>query len=271
MIYYPLSTLVSAGIGEILIITTKHEEDQFRRLLGDGTQWGLHLKYAVQAVPEGIAQALQISADFLAGEPVALILGDNVFHGSGVQRHIQDNASPQGGCILAYRVARPSAYGVIEFDTAGRAVSLEEKPTRPASPYAVPGLYLYNSDVVSLARHIRPSARGELEITAVNLEYLRRGELTVTLLDRETTWFDTGTFEDLAQASEFVRVTERRHGIRIGCVEEAAWRAGFIDDSRLRDLAIPLIASGYGEYLLGRLQSTVRRPVSLSRRVDGVA
>jgi glucose-1-phosphate thymidylyltransferase len=250
MIYYPLSTLVMAGIREILIVTTGENEDQFRRLLGDGSQWGLRLHYAPQARPEGIAQALLIGEEFLGEEPVALALGDNILHGAGLGRRLRAHTTGTGAHVFAYPVADPGSYGVITFDSTGRALSIEEKPARPRSRYVVPGLYFYDSAAVKIARHLRPSARGELEITAVNQEYLRRGELRVSVLGRGTAWFDTGTFADLVQAAEYVRVVEERQGHKIGCVEEAAWRAGLIDDARMVALAEPLRASGYGEYLL---------------------
>ncbi|MEU7171999.1 MULTISPECIES: glucose-1-phosphate thymidylyltransferase RfbA [Micromonospora] len=250
MIYYPLSTLVMAGIREILVITTPDDQTQFQRLLEDGSQWGLRIEYAIQPRPEGIAQAFLIADDFLGGHPVALILGDNLFHGAGLGRHLRHNADVIGGRVFGYPVANPQAYGVVELDRAGRVLSIEEKPARPRSRYAVPGLYFYNGDVSKIAEDLRPSARGELEITAVNQEYVRRGTLGVTLLEQGTVWLDTGTFADLVHAAEYVRVIEERQSLKIGCVEEAAWRSGFIDDHRLRDLAGPLRKSGYGDYLL---------------------
>jgi glucose-1-phosphate thymidylyltransferase len=250
MIYYPLSTLVMAGIREILVITTPEDQEQFRRLLGDGGRLGLRIEYAAQPRPEGIAQAFVIGADFIGDQSVALVLGDNIFHGVGLGQQLRESAAVTGGRIFAYPVANPHAYGVVEFDADGTVISIEEKPEKPRSRYVVPGLYFYDSRVVEIARGLRPSGRGELEITAVNAEYLRRGELTVTVLDRGTAWLDTGTFESLVQAAEFVRVIEERQGFKIGCVEEAAWRAGFIDDDRLRALAGPLTKSGYGDYLL---------------------
>jgi len=254
MIYYPLSTLMMAGIDEILIITTPDEQPAFRRLLGDGGEWGLRLSFAAQARPEGIAQAFLIAQEFLAGRSVALILGDNIFHGVGLDARLKHLTQDiDGGLIFAYPVADPTAYGVVEFDDAGRAISIEEKPKHPRSRYAVPGLYFYDSDVVKIAGALKPSARGELEITAVNEEYLRRDRLRVNVLDRGTVWLDTGTFSAMVQAAEYVRVIEERQGLKLGCVEEAAWRAGFIDDDQLRRLAEPLRRSGYGEYLLGLL------------------
>jgi glucose-1-phosphate thymidylyltransferase len=254
MIYYPLATLVMAGIREILVITTPDDQPQFERLLGDGTQFGLHIEYAAQARPEGIAQAFVIGADFIGTDPVALVLGDNIFHGPEFGRQLRASTAVTGGRIFAYPVANPEAYGVVEFDADFKAVSIEEKPEKPRSRYVVPGLYFYDNRVVEIARALRPSARGELEITAVNAEYLRRGELTVTALDRGTAWLDTGTFGSMVQAAEFVRVIEERQGFKIGCVEETCWRAGFIDDDQLRALAEPLTKSGYGDYLLGLLE-----------------
>jgi len=253
MIFYPLTTLVAAGVREILIVTTADEQPLFRRLLGDGGTWGLDLRYAVQDRPRGIAEALLIGADFVRDRDVALILGDNLFHGLDLTLLLPGDGHLTGGRILAYPVSEPSAYGVVEFDHWGRAISIEEKPARPRSRYAVPGLYLYDRDAVGIARSLRPSARGELEITDVNAEYLRRGTLRVTVLGRGTAWLDTGTFGDLVHASEYVRVIEERQGYKVGCLEEAAWRAGLIDADQLRALATPLLASGYGRYLLGLL------------------
>ncbi|MEW1906874.1 glucose-1-phosphate thymidylyltransferase RfbA [Kitasatospora sp. NPDC085895] len=253
MVYYPLSTLVMAGISEILIITTPQDQEQFQRLLGDGSQLGLRLEYAVQERPEGIAQAFVLGADFIGDEPVALILGDNIFHGSGLGTRLAQHTEPAGGRVFAYPVADPRAYGVVEFDGGGQVISIEEKPEHPKSRYAVPGLYFYDNRVVKIAESLEPSARGELEITAVNEVYLRNGELQVTVLDRGTAWLDTGTFVSMVQASEFVRVIEERQGFKIGCIEEAVWRAGLIDSAQLRELAEPLRKSGYGEYLLDLL------------------
>ncbi|MEU8511830.1 glucose-1-phosphate thymidylyltransferase RfbA [Kitasatospora sp. NPDC059722] len=253
MIYYPLSTLVMAGISEILIITTPQDQEQFQRLLGDGSQFGLKLEYAVQEKPEGIAQAFVLGADFIGDEPVALILGDNIFHGSGLGTRLAQRTDPKGGMVFAYPVADPTAYGVVEFDDNGQVISIEEKPDAPKSRYAVPGLYFYDNRVVEISRGLTPSARGELEITAVNEEYLKLGELHVTVLDRGTAWLDTGTFVSMVQASEFVRVIEERQGFKIGCIEEAAWRAGLIDAEQLRELAEPLRKSGYGDYLVALL------------------
>lgn len=270
MIYYPLSTLVMAGIQEILVITAPEDQPQFRRLLGDGSQFGLRLSYAAQPRPEGIAQAFLLGADFIGEGPVALVLGDNLLHGVGLGRQLRDCAAVTGGRIFAYSVADPQAYGVVEFSPDGRVLSIEEKPDRPRSRFAVPGLYFYDNRVVEIARGLRPSARGELEITAVNEAYLRRGELHVTVLDRGAAWLDAGTFTSLVQASEFVRVIEERQGLKIGCVEEAAWRSGLIGDQQLRALAEPLIASGYGEYLLGLLDDA-RRPAGDAWPASSVA
>jgi glucose-1-phosphate thymidylyltransferase len=255
MIYYPLSTLVMAGIREILIITTPEDQDAFQRLLGDGSQFGIHLEYTVQPRPEGLAQAFVLGADFIGSDTVALVLGDNIFHGVGLGRQLRANASIEGGRVFAYQVANPTEYGVVEFDAAGHAVSIEEKPAKPKSRYAVPGLYFYDNSVVEIARNLKPSARGELEITAVNDHYLQAGWLNVTVLDRGTAWLDTGTFVSLVQASEYVRVIEERQGLKIGCVEEVAWRNGFLSDDELRELAQPLLKSGYGRYLLNLLDA----------------
>ncbi|MBM7076352.1 MULTISPECIES: glucose-1-phosphate thymidylyltransferase RfbA [Micromonospora] len=253
MVYYPLSTLVMSGVREILVITTPEDQDQFQRLLGDGSQWGLRLEYVAQARPEGIAQAFVLGADFIGDDSVALVLGDNIFHGVGLGRQLADNGDLVGGRVFAYPVANPQAYGVVDFDADGRVLSIEEKPARPKSRYAVPGLYFYDNRVVEIAGKLTPSARGELEITAVNEAYREAGELSVTVLDRGTAWLDTGTFTSMMQAGEFVRVIEERQGMKIGCVEEVCWRAGLLDDDQLRALAEPLTKSGYGDYLLGLL------------------
>jgi glucose-1-phosphate thymidylyltransferase len=250
MIYYPLSLLMNAGIREILVITTPEDQSGFQRLLGDGTDLGIILTYAVQPRPEGLAQAFVIGADFIGDQPVALVLGDNIFYGTGLGESLRANTHPQGGHVFAYHVANPSEYGVVEFDDNGRVRSIEEKPAKPKSSYAVPGLYFYDNQVVDIAAKITPSARGELEITAVNDEYLRRGELTVTVLERGTAWLDTGTHVSMMQAAEFVQVIEERQGWKIGCIEEIAWRRGYIDDAQLAALAGPLQKSGYGDYLL---------------------
>ncbi|HEV2086758.1 MAG TPA: glucose-1-phosphate thymidylyltransferase RfbA [Cryptosporangiaceae bacterium] len=254
MVYYPLSTLMMAGIREILVITTPDDQPQFQRLLGDGTDLGLELRYTAQPSPDGIAQAFLLGADFIGDEPVALILGDNIFHGAGLGRQLADHTGLVGGRIFAYPVSDPESYGVVEFDAGGTVLSIEEKPEKPRSRYVVPGLYFYDNQVVEITRGLRPSARGELEITAVNQAYLTAGRLQVTVLDRGTAWLDTGTFASLVQAAEFVRVIEERQGMRIGCVEEVAWRQGFIDDLALRRLAEPLFKSGYGQYLLDLLE-----------------
>ncbi len=250
MIYYPLSTLMMAGIREVLVITTPQDRDQFERLLGDGREWGMSLSYATQERPEGLAQAFIIGAGFVGSDSVALILGDNIFFGPGLGTRLAENAGVTGGHIFAYRVAEPTAYGVVEFDDAGRVLSIEEKPAHPRSSYAVPGLYFYDNDVLAIAKGLRPSARGELEITAVNEEYLTRGTLTVSVLPRGTAWFDTGTFDGLIEASQYVHVIEARQGQKIGCVEEVAWRNGWIDADVLRRHAEEQLKSGYGGYLL---------------------
>lgn len=253
MIYYPLTTLMMAGIREILVITRPDDQRQFRHLLGDGSQLGLRLEYAVQEQPEGIAQAFVLGAEFIGDQSVALVLGDNIFHGAGLGTRLRQYNDPAGARIFAYVVADPKAYGVVEFDEAGTAVSIEEKPAHPKSRYAVPGLYFYDNRVLDVAHGLVPSRRGELEITAVNETYLKWGQLRVTTLDRGTAWLDTGTFASLVQASEYVRVVEERQGLKIGCVEEVAWRCGFIGNDQLRDLSRPLLKSGYGRYLLDLL------------------
>ncbi|KRE61252.1 glucose-1-phosphate thymidylyltransferase RfbA [Nostocoides sp. Soil756] len=249
MVYYPLSTLMMAGIREILLITTPEDEGQFRRLLGDGSQWGIELSYAVQPRPEGLAQAFVIGAEFVDSDPVALVLGDNIFYGTGLGTALRRLTDVRGGHIFAYHVSDPTAYGVVEFDDAGSVLSIEEKPERPRSDFAVPGLYFYDNDVLAIAAELRPSPRGELEITAVNDAYLRRGDLSVTVLPRGTAWLDTGTFEGLMDAGQFVHVVEARQGHKIGCVEEIAWRAGWIDDDAMLRLGDALAKSGYGAYL----------------------
>jgi glucose-1-phosphate thymidylyltransferase len=255
MIYYPLSTLVMAGIRDILIITTPEDQAAFQRLLGDGSQFGISLEYTVQERPDGLAQAFVLGADFIGEERVALVLGDNIFHGVGLGRQLRENAEVEGGLVFAYQVADPTAYGVVEFDEDGHAVSIEEKPAKPKSRFAVPGLYFYDNSVVQIARELKPSARGELEITSVIETYLKAGRLTVSVLDRGTAWLDTGTFVSLVQASEYVRVIEERQGLKIGCVEEVAWREGFLSDEQLHELAQPLLKSGYGHYLLNLLEA----------------
>jgi glucose-1-phosphate thymidylyltransferase len=261
MIYYPLSTLMMAGIRQVLVITTPEDRAQFEHLLGDGSELGIEISYAVQPRPEGLAQAFVIGADFIGAESVALVLGDNIFYGAGLGRALGKHRDVRGGRVFAYRVANPTAYGVVEFADDGTVVSIEEKPDRPRSRYAVPGLYFYDNGVVDIAANLKPSDRGELEITGVNAEYLRRGELQVTVLDRGTAWLDTGTFESLMQAASFVQVVEERQGIKVGCIEEIAYREGYIDEDQLRALAEPLLKSGYGEYLLDLLNDPEgRRP-----------
>jgi glucose-1-phosphate thymidylyltransferase len=250
MIYYPLSTLMMAGIREILIITTPIDQEQFRRLLGDGSQFGCRFDYAVQEQPRGLADAFIVGADFIGPDAVAMILGDNIFYGYGLGAQLKEHTQPDGGAVFAYHVADPERYGVVEFDGERRAISIEEKPATPKSNYAVVGLYFYDNDVVEIARNIDPSPRGEIEITDVNRAYLSAGRLKVGVLDRGTAWLDTGTFNSLMQAAEFVRVIEERQGLRIGSPEEIAYREGFIDADQLCALAEPLVKSGYGEYLL---------------------
>jgi glucose-1-phosphate thymidylyltransferase len=253
MIHYPVSTLMAAGLREILIITTAEDQPGFQRLLGDGSDLGVSFSYVVQPRPEGLAQAFLLGAEFLAGDAAALVLGDNIFHGVGLGTRLADLTDPDGGHVFAYRVANPREYGVVEFAPDGTVLSLVEKPEQPRSNYAVPGLYFYSADVVDVAGSIKPSARGELEITAVNEEYLRQGRLKVSVLPRGTAWLDTGSFETLHDAGEYVRVLEKRQGTKVGCIEEIAWRRGWIDDEQLRALAEPLRKSGYGGYLLGLL------------------
>lgn len=249
MVYYPLSTLMMADIREILIITTPEYAAQFEALLGDGSDLGIELTYAQQPSPDGLAQAFLIGEEFIGQDSVALVLGDNIFHGTGLGSALRQYTEIDGGLIFAYQVANPQAYGVVEFDDRGRAVSIEEKPANPKSTFAVPGLYFYDNTVVEVAKSITPSERGELEISSVNEHYLREGRLQVHPLDRGTAWLDTGTFESMMQASEYVRVIEDRQGFKIGCIEEIAWRAGWIDDAQLSALAAPLAKSGYGAYL----------------------
>jgi len=255
MIYYPLSTLLLAGIRDVLVITTQHDAEQFRRLLGDGSQFGISLNYAVQEVPNGLAQAFVLGADFVGDDSVALVLGDNIFYGPGLGGRLTRFRDLDGGAVFAYRVADPTSYGVVEFDADGRALSLEEKPANPRSSYAVPGLYFYDNDVLAIARDLEPSARGEYEITDVNRTYLEQGRLQVEVLPRGTAWLDTGTFDSLLEASDYVRTIESRQGLKIGSPEEVAWRQGFLSDDDLRVRAEKLVKSGYGSYLLGLLES----------------
>lgn len=249
MVYYPLSTLMMSGIREVLVITTPEYNDQFRALLGDGSALGMDIQYAVQPSPDGLAQAFVIGEDFIGDDSVALVLGDNIFHGTGLGTNLRKNTEVDGATIFAYHVADPTAYGVVEFDDDFTAVSIEEKPAEPKSNYAVPGLYFYDNDVIEIAKTIEPSARGELEISTVNERYLEAGRLGVQVLDRGTAWLDTGTFESMMQASEYVKVIEDRQGFKIGCIEEIAWRNGWIDDTQLAELAAPLVKGGYGVYL----------------------
>jgi len=254
MIHYPISTLMAAGLREILIITTPEDQPAFQRLLGDGSELGMSFSYVAQPAPEGLAQAFILGEQFLAGDAAALVLGDNIFHGPGLGTQLRQLTGVDGGHVFAYGVSNPQDYGVVEFDADGRAISLEEKPTSPKSHYAIPGLYFYGSDVVDVAKSIRPSSRGELEITAVNEWYLQRSRLSVTVLQRGTAWLDTGSFESLHDAGEYVRVLERRQGTKVGCIEELAWRNGWIDDEHLSTLAEKLLKSGYGQYLQGLLE-----------------
>jgi glucose-1-phosphate thymidylyltransferase len=258
MVYYPLSTLMLAGIRDILVITTPEYNAQFQALLGDGTNFGIRLQYAVQPDPGGLAQAFLIGEEFIGQDSVALVLGDNIFHGGGLGTALQAHTEIDGGLIFAYQVADPAAYGVVEFDADMRAVSIEEKPASPKSSFAIPGLYFYDNQVVEIAKSIEPSARGELEISTVNERYLEAGRLSVQVLDRGTAWLDTGTFESMMQASEYVRVIEDRQGFKIGCIEEVAWRAGWITDAQLKALAAPLAKSGYGSYLSGLIADADR-------------
>jgi glucose-1-phosphate thymidylyltransferase len=260
MIYYPLSTLLLAGIREVLIITTPQDLGQFENLLGDGSAWGISLSYAVQPSPDGLAQAFIIGADFIGRDAVALVLGDNIFYGAGLGSSLRKNTDLMGGHVFAYHVSEPTAYGVVEFDEDGTVLSIEEKPAEPKSSYAVPGLYFYDNDVIQIASNLAPSPRGELEITGINEAYLQRGDLTVTVLPRGTAWFDTGTFQGLLEASQFVHVVETRQGHKIGCVEEIAWRNGWLTDAQFSGLADPLVKSGYGSYMHAVLAEGRVRP-----------
>lgn len=250
MIYYPLSTLMLAGIQDVLIITTPHDAPAFHRLLGDGSQLGVNISYTVQHEPNGLAQAFVLGADFIGDDSAALVLGDNIFYGPGMGTRLRRHVDPEGGAVFAYHVSNPREYGVVEFDEGFRALSIEEKPLQPKSNYAVPGLYFYDNDVVQIAKDLKPSARGEYEITDINRIYLDTGRLVVEVLPRGTAWLDTGTFDSLADATGFVRTVESRQGTKVGCPEEVAWRMGFIDDAGLRERAEPLVKSGYGTYLL---------------------
>ncbi len=255
MIYYPLSVLMMAGIREVLVISTPEDMPGFKRLLGDGSRIGIQISYEVQPSPDGLAQAFLIGEEFIGKEKVCLVLGDNIFYGSGLGTALKSNVDVDGGHVFAYHVSNPSEYGVVEFDETGRAVSIEEKPLNPRSNYAVPGLYFYDNSVVGVAKSIMPSARGELEISSVNDHYLTKDKLTVTVLDRGTAWLDTGTVDSLIAAGEFVQVIEKRQGFKIGCIEEIAWRQGFITSDQLSEIAAPLIKSGYGSYLINLLNS----------------
>ena len=255
MIYYPLSTLMWAGISEILIISTPHDLPLFRQLLGDGSKLGCRFEYAVQEHPNGLAEAFIIGKEFVGNDKVALILGDNIFYGTGLAELLQANSNPDGGIIYAYHVHDPERYGVVDFDAAGKVLSIEEKPEHPKSNYAVPGIYFYDNDVLDIAANIKPSHRGELEITDVNKEYLNRGKLQVSILDRGTAWLDTGTFQSLMQAGQFVEVIEERQGLKIGAIEEAAYKMGFINEEQLKSLATPLLKSGYGVHLMSLLEN----------------
>lgn len=250
MIYYPLSTLMSAGINEILIISSPHDLPFFKKLLGDGKQIGCHFSYVEQKVPNGLAQAFVLGEKFIKNDKVALVLGDNIFYGAEMGKNLEENINPNGGVVFAYHVADPERYGVVEFDKNMNALSIEEKPTSPKSNYAVPGLYFYDNDVVNIAKNLKPSARGEYEITDVNKEYLKRKKLKVSVLNRGTAWFDTGTFDSMMKASQFVQVIEERQGFKIGCIEEIAYQKGFINKKQLQKLASELLKSGYGKYLM---------------------
>lgn len=250
MVYYPLATLISAGIRDILIISTPQDLPRFEQLLGDGKQIGCNFSYKVQDKPKGLADAFIVGADFIGNNKVAMILGDNIFYGSEMDNQLKDYTDPDGGMIFGYQVADPERYGIVEFDSSNKVISIEEKPAKPKSNYAIPGLYFFDNEVVQIAKNVQPSARGEIEITEIHNAYLQKGKLKVCVLDRGTAWLDTGTFDSMHQAAQFVQVIEERQGLKIGCIEETAWRQGFIDDSQLKKLAEPLQKSGYGEYLL---------------------
>jgi glucose-1-phosphate thymidylyltransferase len=255
MIYYPLSVLMQSGINEILVISTPHDLPAFQRLLGDGEKYGCSFSYKEQVIPNGLAQAFVLGEEFIGDQKCALILGDNIFYGTGLQKTLQENVDPDGGVVFAYHVSDPERYGVVEFDDNHHAISIEEKPAKPKSSFAVPGLYFYDNDVVEIAKNLEPSARGEYEITDVNKHYLAAGKLKVGILDRGTAWLDTGTFESLLQASQFVEVIEHRQGLKIGCIEEVAYEMGYVDEEGLRKLAEPLMKSGYGQYLMSILEN----------------
>lgn len=254
MIYYPLSILMLAGIKEVLIISTPHDLPHFQKLLGDGSRIGCSFSYAEQPSPDGLAQAFIIGADFIGNDSVALVLGDNIFYGSGLSKLLQNSTNPNGGVVFAYQVNDPERYGVVEFDENLKAISIEEKPEQPKSSYAVPGLYFYDNSVVEIAKNIKPSPRGELEITDINRVYLENGKLSVGIMNRGTAWLDTGTFQSLMQAGQFVQVIEERQGLKVGCIEEVAYRMGFIDSEQLKEVARPLVKSGYGKYLLNQVK-----------------
>lgn len=255
MIYYPLSTLMLAGIKDILIISTPHDLPQFEKLFGNGHHLGLNFSYKVQEQPNGLAQAFVLGEEFIGTDSCALVLGDNIFYGMGLGNTLEKNSNPKGGIVYAYQVSDPERYGVVEFDENKKVISIEEKPENPKSKFAVPGLYFYDNNVVDIAKNIKPSPRGEYEITDINLEYLRRGQLSVSVLDRGTAWLDTGTFDSLMQASQFIQVIEQRQGIKVACIEEIAWRKGFISKDQLIELAKPLLKSGYGNYIMGLISA----------------
>lgn len=258
MIYYPLSVLMLAGIREILIISTPHDLPHFQRLLGDGSRIGCRFEYKVQPSPDGLAQAFVLGEEFIGDDKVALVLGDNIFFGSGLAKLLQQNNNPEGGVVFAYQVTDPERYGVVEFDETGKAISIEEKPSEPKSNYAVPGLYFYDNQVIEMAKNLKPSPRGELEITDINKIYLEKGQLSVGILNRGTAWLDTGTFASLMQAGQFVQVIEERQGLKVGCIEEVAYRMGFIDAAQLKTISQPLVKSGYGKYLVDLADGRLR-------------